>query len=224
MAKAKRAAAKARKAKPAGFSVGECISYGWETTKRKFGFLFKFQLILLAIYVGIMIVSVVMQMSDSAFSKFVANIFIWIIDIIIGIGIIAVALKISDGKTSRCSDIVGDTSMFWKYLGGSILYALIVLGGLILLVIPGIVWAVKYQFWAYFLVDKRIGPVEALKRSGKITMNRKWQLFGFDLTLVGIYLLGAIALLIGLFWAFPTILLATVYAYRKLSSLSKMPK
>ncbi len=58
--------------------------------------------------------------------------------------------------------------------------------------------------------------IEALKKSSAMTKGAKWDLFLFGLLIGCIALLGALALLIGLFAAFPTILIAKAFVYRKL--------
>ncbi|MEA3324508.1 MAG: hypothetical protein U9Q37_05135 [Euryarchaeota archaeon] len=60
---------------------------------------------------------------------------------------------------------------------GLILYGFIVVGGLILLTIPGIIWAIKFQFFDYLIVDKGLGPIDALEKSSEITRGVKWDLF-----------------------------------------------
>ena len=106
--------------------------------------------------------------------------------------------------------------MFFKYLIGSILYGLIVFAGTILLIIPGIIWGIQFCFYDYFIIDKGLGPIEALKRSSAITRGVKWDLFVFSLILLGINLLGALCLLIGLFATIPTTMVAIAFVYRKL--------
>ena len=71
-----------------------------------------------------------------------------------------------------------------------ILYGLIVLAGMILLVIPGIIWAVKLQYFSYFIIDKKLAPIEALKESSRITTGIKWDVFAFCSVLIVINLIG----------------------------------
>ena len=87
---------------------------------------------------------------------------------------------------------------------------------MILLIIPGIIWGIKFQFFSCFIVDKGVGPIEALKRSSVITKDAKWDLFLFNLLLILINLLGAICLLIGLFVTIPTTMVDWAFVYRRL--------
>lgn len=58
--------------------------------------------------------------------------------------------------------------------------------------------------------------MEAIKKSGEITMGSKGKLFWFGLLLGLINIAGAICLLIGLFITIPVTMVAMVYVYRKL--------
>ena len=139
-----------------------------------------------------------------------------VLELIIGMGWIKIALKFCDNEKGKFADLFSCYPLFFKYLFGSILYGLIVLVGIILLIIPGIIWGIKFQFFSYFIIDKGCGPIEALKRSSVITRGAKWNLFLFGLLLVVINLLGAFCLLIGLFATIPTTMVASAFVYRKL--------
>jgi len=139
-----------------------------------------------------------------------------VLQIVIGMGLIRISLRFADSDKGQFADLFSCLPLFFKYLFSSILYGLIVLAGTILLIIPGIIWAIKFMFFSYFIVDQGLGPVEALKRSGAITDGAKWDLFGFGLLLFGINILGALALLIGLLATIPTSMVATAYVYRRL--------
>ncbi len=54
---------------------------------------------------------------------------------------------------------------------------LIVAAGLVLLLIPGIIWNCKYCFSIISVLDKRLSPFRAIKYSGEITYGYKAKLF-----------------------------------------------
>lgn len=84
------------------------------------------------------------------------------------------------------------------------------------MIVPGIILGIKFWFFDYFIMDKKVGPIEALKRSAELTSGVKWKLFLFFLALTGINILGALLLLIGLFLTIPTTMMAAAFVYRKL--------
>ncbi len=65
----------------------------------------------------------------------------------------------------------------------SILYLLIVLAGILLLIIPGIYFAVRLYLYPNAIVVDRKGPLESLKRSWKVTKGKWWLTFGIGLVI-----------------------------------------
>ena len=92
----------------------------------------------------------------------------------------------------------------------------LVVAGLFLLIVPGIYVAVRFQFYGFFVVDEKTGPVESLQRSWEVTDGRVWSLLWLDLILVGINILGMLLFLVGLFVTVPITTLALAYVYRQL--------
>ncbi len=140
-----------------------------------------------------------------------------ILKIIVDIGLTKIYLKMVDKEPAKIEDLFAHYKLFWKYLAGSILYGLIVVGGLLLLIVPGIIWAVKFQFYAYLIVDKNLGPLQALSRSSEVTQGKKWALFKFNLVNGLVAVSGIFALGVGLLITVPVTQLSMAMLYRKLS-------
>lgn len=185
------------------FSKREAISFGWNVTKNNLGF---FILLLILVFV----ISVASAVLNAVISI--------IVEMLITIGLIKISLKFCDNEKANISDLFSSSHLFFNFLIGNLLYALISIGGFILLIIPGIIWAIKYGFFGYLIVDKGLGPIEALKESARITKGNKWNLFLFGILLGLINILGALALLVGLFVTIPTAMIANAFVYRKLLS------
>jgi uncharacterized membrane protein len=197
------------------FSKSEAVRFGWDTMKSNLGFF-----IVLLIAVGLLytvppiIVGIVME--ANVFLGLILRIADIVLGIIISMGLVKIALRFCDKEKGRFSDLFSQYHLFFNYLFALILYGLIVFGGTLLLIVPGIIWGIKFCFVDYFVIDKRLGPIEALKRSSAVTRGVKWDLFVFFLMLIGINLLGALCLLIGLFATIPTTMVARAFVYRRL--------
>ena len=63
---------------------------------------------------------------------------------------------------------------------------LIIAGGLILLIIPGIFFSLWYSQTLYLVLEKGIGIKNALKESKKMVVGKLWKLFGRYLV-IGIF-------------------------------------
>ncbi len=76
------------------------------------------------------------------------------------------ALSLPEGQAVRARDAYKQTAQrVWPMVGVSILTSLIVMGGILLLIIPGIIFSVWYGMSRYIVVTEGLSPVESLKRS-----------------------------------------------------------
>ncbi len=74
----------------------------------------------------------------------------------------------------------------------------------LLLIIPGIVKAYAYRMVPYILADNpKIGHKRALELSIKMTHGQKFKIFVLDLSFIGWYLLGMLALFVGVLFVMP---------------------
>jgi uncharacterized membrane protein len=200
------------------YSKGEAIKFGWEAMKDNFVFFLVFLIVAWVISAGLSFGGNPYSGPDISFFPFLFGVIGWIVGIFIYIAEIQISLRLSaaPGQTAEISDAWSGYHYFLNYLVGSILYGLIVLGGLILLIVPGIIWGIKYQFFGYLIVDRNMGPVEALKRSGEITKGYKGDLFLLGLLFFGISILGFLVCCVGIFAAIPTVMVAHAFVYRRL--------
>src|SRR5262245_45093572 len=73
--------------------------------------------------------------------------------------------------------------------------------GFILLIVPGIIFALMFMFT--IVSDREFGPMDSMKESLRLTYGQKWKRLGLSLLLVLINLLGLAALFVGLFVTVP---------------------
>lgn len=99
---------------------------------------------------------------------------------------------------------------------------MIVAGGFLLLVVPGVIWGLKYGYAGFLVVDRKLDPIEAIRESGRLTQGEKGQLFKLGLLLFCVNLLGAIALMVGLLVTIPTTVIAAAYALRHLQARAEL--
>lgn len=198
------------------FSVGEAIRFGWNTfTKRPWFFIG----IVVAMFVVYGILSTVTDPKNNEMSgvmPFLVTVAAAALGMLIEMMLINLALKAHDNvETVQFSDAWGKLP-FWNYIGVKILAAIIIIVGLILLVFPGIIAALMFLFSNYLVVDRGLGPIEALKESMRITKGHRWQLLLLVLAVAGLNILGALALFLGLLVTVPVSILAMAHVYRTL--------
>ena len=209
---------------PRFFSKSEAVLFGWSTLKKNF----RFFLGLLAI---IVMANVLISLIMSSFSEVAPVVLVistgvisWLLDLLIGIGIIKISLEFCDQERARHVDLFAGFPNLLNYLAGLIIYGIMVAVGLIFFVVPGLYLAVKYQFYGYLIVDKGMGPIDAIKMSGVLTEGVKRNLVLFWLMLAGINILGMLALGVGLIASVPVTWLATAYVYRRLQLQAENPR
>ncbi len=135
----------------------------------------------------------------------------------ITLGIKKMMLDLYDHGTTHINQLLSLWPRAYKQLLAFLLYCLIVFAGLICLVVPGIYLALKYCMYGYAIVEENAGPLQALDRSGQITMGAKkdlllfWLLFGI-FNIIGFSTLFCIGLVISI----PLTFLAQAYVYRQL--------
>ncbi len=199
------------------FSIDESIKFGWAAMKNNIGFFIGLLVISGLIFAGVGIVSGIFESFIPAVSP-VMDIVTQIIWIIVTMGLMKIAIRFAGNEKGEFSELFSCAHLFLKYAVSSILYFLIIFGGMLLLVVPGIIWAIKFNFYGYLIVDRGLGPVEALKKSSEMTDGVKWDLFVLGILVTLINILGALCFGIGLFATIPTTMVAVAFVYRKLLS------
>ena len=190
------------------------IKDSWEIVKANY----KLVAALLGAFVVYQFVQGIVQgFFGESFLSVIVSLAFTVITIFLQIGFIKIGLKLVDKKPAKFEELWAYPQYLLRMIAASILYGLAVLGGFILLIIPGIYLALRLQFYSYVILDKDTGVIDSLKRSWKLTEGNVINLFLFMFLLIGINILGAIALLVGLLVTIPVSFIAVTLLYRKLS-------
>lgn len=114
------------------------------------------------------------------------------------------------------------TGIYLSYLYVSFLSGLAILGGLILFIIPGIIFAVWFTFSTYLVISDSIKGKQALAKSKALVKDYWWAVFGRLVLLLS--LMGVISWapfvgdIVSLFFGVP---FGTIYAYLIFEDLKK---
>ena len=202
----------------------DLISYAWGTVTSNIGFFIQVALVYIGVSIAFAIPGYFLEANKTAgdVSYGIANAALQILNQIVGImiaiGWFRICLAFCDGYKPSVGMLFDYHGCFWKYIGASILYSLIIIGGILLLVVPGIIWSVKFGLYAYFVIDKGLSPVDALKASARATEGMKWHWFGFTSLCGSIMILGFMCLLVGAVVSYPVAMIAMALGYRQLSA------
>ena len=226
------------------FSYSDALWFGWDVMKQNFWFFAGVCIITFLLSLTGQILQNVMANFPDAIPAFLIIPLIvvgLIVEVIVAIGLIKIALGFCDNQKPSLSTLFDARGCFFNYLGTAIVFGLVVASPILLtvllivlmsrtavlpcLAIPvffaaGIVavfLSIKYSLCFYFVVDKGLGPIKALKASGRTTMGARWQLLLFGGLCGLVNLLGFICLGLGLLATVPTVLVALALVYRQLS-------
>lgn len=195
------------------FIKREAIDFGFETAKKNLFFFITLFVTVVITYAVVGLVQV--ALGKSAIMLLIGSLLRLVVGVIVSMGLIKIALEFIDKKKTKLSDVFYTKSIL-NYFLVSVVRGLIVVIGFILLIVPGIIFAIKLQFAPYLVVDKDKGVVEALNQSWEMTKGVKWNLFLFWLLLALINIVGFLCLIVGLLVTVPLSMVATAYVYRKL--------
>ena len=207
-------------------SVGDCVRYGWETFKQR-------PWILIGGFLLAMIISAIPGLfiptpeigpdgqvipQPLTTLEVVMSFASIVVSIFVGLGLTTFSLRAHDNIQGVQIADLWNPGPFWRFLGAHILTLIAIAIGFVLLIVPGIILSLGLAFVPYLVVERGLGPIESMKESWRITKGHKWQLALLFLALLGINLLGVLALVVGIFVAVPVTIIAFAHAYRTLAT------
>ncbi len=198
-------------------SVKESFRFAVETFKKRPWIFIQAQAIILGIYMLEGIIESPFETDEWGVASFVFSVIGVIISTLLAMGFVTFILNAHDGVESASIRDLWSPQPFLRYLGASLLTGIILLPAYLLLIVPGIFLSICFMFVPYLVMEKKLGPVAAMKESWAMTKGNRWKLLLLGLTYMGIVLLGALALLVGLLVAIPTAALMLAHAYRTLT-------
>jgi uncharacterized membrane protein len=201
------------------FGIGEAFSFGWKTVIENLWFCVGVVLVGMVAAIISNQISEAIAKSHFFLASFVFTVGIWLLGALVQAIVYKGLLMMVDGhKPTTLKELLPAQNTYKHYLLGSILFAIGSFIGFVLLIIPGIIFSLAYGLYGFIVIEKGTAPLEAFKHSAEITRGHRGQLFLFGLACLGVCLLGALALGIGLLVATPVTLLATGFVYKKLSA------
>lgn len=137
--------------------------------------------------------------------------------------LLLVSIFLNGARGQRIS--FGQALGFWRllpgYLGAYILTVLSIMVGLLLLVFPGVYCLLALSLFPFCMVDQNLGAIESLETSWALTKGVKWRLFGWFLIVIGLNILGVLALGVGVLVSAPLSQLILCNLYLTLSGAQK---
>lgn len=194
------------------FSIREAVRFGWHKTRAHSGVLFQAMFALFALeIIGAMVDSVLGERAEA----YLAHALLTVVSVILSAGFTLITLKLARGQHASWRQLIPPAPLVWTYFLASLLVMLIVVGGLILLIVPGIYLLLRFCMVSFAVIDGA-SVRESLRRSSKMTEGIKWRLLGFLLVMAALNIVGAALLVVGLLVSVPVTAIAFAHLYDKL--------
>lgn len=106
-------------------------------------------------------------------------------------------------------------TQYLNLLKTMILYSLFIIGGFILLIVPGLYLSGRLMFAPYLSVEKNQGARKSLRESWEATRGNGWKIF-WKAFVIGLFMMvGFLALFVGAFITYPVGFIVMVMLYRE---------
>ena len=243
------------------FTVGSALRFGWETFKKR-PWLFVAATVVMGLVELLLeffsgAIAVLFANSDQELAiAFLGTYFSLgaVFGTLAAMGWVALFLAAHDNPETVKLSALWHPRPFWKFLGAGFLLLLVLAAGpllalllmfvnvplgaiaMIVAVVAATILSLVFMFSNTIVIDRELGPIEAMRESNRITRGHRWRLFGltlvfmligllyhlFDKVLFGaplpLNVLGALATVAALLVLWPVLALADIRAYRVLSA------
>lgn len=209
------------------FSIRATLSEAWDKTSGAkwpihLAFLYYFLVMLAIVIVGVIAtaalttVPVMGDPSGSMAMQFLLQIGVNLIALPMMLGIIMMGIQRSVNAPINANSVfMYFPKMFNLFLTLLIMYIMVTIG-FILLILPGIYLSVAYYMALPLVVEKGMGPWQALETSRKAISRHWFRMFGFFIVASIILAISIIPFGIGLIWTLPMFIIAYGIIYRNM--------
>jgi uncharacterized membrane protein len=135
-----------------------------------------------------------------------------------GLVMVRVLFKLHEGQPVDLRQLTELSRGFLPYLLTSLLVGLMVGGGLVLLIVPGVWLALRSGFAPLLSAEQGTDPLASLHESARLTEGVRSELFTFGVLAFLVNLAGALALGLGLLLTVPATGLAAIHVLRRLQA------
>lgn len=146
---------------------------------------------------------------------FLTFLFLYIFFSSLWLGYTKYSLKVYDDSQASLKDLFPSFAQVIRFVITGWLYGIIIVLGLLLLLLPGIYWAIRFSFFRCAILDENAGIIQSLKSSWHLTRGHSLQLLGLWILVSILYAISGIIPFSGII-TLPLILMIYVCTYRKL--------
>lgn len=138
------------------------------------------------------------------------------VQLFLSLGFTKIMLLIVQDKFVEVADMFNNFRPFFSYFIASFLYGIAVALGTLLLILPGIFIAIRFQFFPYFILEKNDSSFTALQKSYYLSQNLTLELLLFGVVVIALNTLGLLFFGAGIIFTYPLTTMATAVIYKSL--------
>ena len=133
-------------------------------------------------------------------------------------------LRAARGDKLEIKDMFEAFKNYVNVVLANLLAGAIIIIGLVLLIVPGIIFACKLAFVPYLVVDRKMEAIEAVKESWRMTGGHAWKVFFIGVLAVLLAIAGLICFGVGIIFAIMWIRLAFASLYYAVATSGGAPE
>lgn len=148
--------------------------------------------------------------------SFVFQLVITLVALPMSYALLIMAMRHANGKSVSAGEIFRHFGTIGSLFVAYVLEVVLIMIGFVLLVLPGIYLMFAYVYAMPLIVEKKMGPWQALETSRKAVTRVWFRFFGFLWLITLINMLGVFTLGIAWIWTVPWSILAMAMVYEKI--------
>ncbi len=199
-------------------SIRKAINFAWATYKEHYGLFTVMMLAFLASWVVLEVVVIAGQKYGLVLWA-ISHLSFFIVFAGLEVGLIQICLALFDEKQVSYSDIFRGLHFGAKFFVAQFIYCVAVLVGLILLIIPGIYFGVRYFLFGFYFVQGTSDLKHSFQQSAVANQGSMRFLSLFFIIIFLLNILGASLLGVGLIVTIPLSVMMTTSIYRQLGEV-----
>lgn len=147
----------------------------------------------------------------------VTSLILTFIQLFLSLGFTKIMLLLIQDEYAEVADMFNNFRPFLSYFIANFLYGIAVALGSLLLIIPGIFIAIRFQFFPYFILEENASSFTALQKSYYLSQDLTLELFLFGIVVIALNVAGILFFGIGIILTYPLTTMATATIYKSLT-------
>lgn len=205
--------------------AGEAYGISWSILRKNF-----LELLLVMVLLGVLSMpgayygNQSQQLQFDFVSYLFSLMYMFLVYLPVNYGVAYAYLKAVRGEKVKATDIFKSFDNFWNVVLGNLLTGAIVAFGIMLLIFPGLYFLARLSFVPYYLVDKKMEAIDAIKASWENTKGYTTRILSILFLAIPVGILGLLCLGVGVIVSIMLIMTTLAYFYYTVDSNQNVNK